>query len=277
MREFRKKQKRLYNLMKAIIIVGAAAIFVYIGAKPYVEDISNTAAMICNYVCDALVILIMVVLFTYFSKYGKSDSFLTSIENELSDTGYYLTSRTEKETVSYTNVMLEDFKNCGYTINSNVEINEFEFDFKAEKKKEFFYCISLDDVDRNDVLAYLDCVIYDITVKNLKRKGNAVLCFITDKAEDDAIALSKMITPLGKKEQIKIAIAICEVSSGRVYFLGNVKTKCQQLTANFVMNCEVPIKEQYIGKERLPFQDELEEKMKSFNIKDFKAGTFNAH
>lgn len=277
MREFRKKQKRLYNLMKAIIIVGAAAIFVYIGAKPYVEDISNTAAMICNYVCDALVILIMVVLFMYFSKYGKSDSFLTSIENELSDTGYYFTSRTEKETVSYTNAMLEDFKNCGYMLNSNVEINEFEFDFKAEKKKEFFYCISLDDADRNDVLAYLDCVIYDITVKNLKRKGNAVLCFITDKAEDDAIALSKMITPLGKKEQIKIAVAICEVSSGRVYFLGNVKTKCQQLTANFVMNCDVPIKEQYIGKERLPFQDELEEKMKSFNIKDFKAGTFNAH
>ncbi len=277
MREFRKKQKRLYNLMKAIIIVGAAAIFVYIGAKPYVEDVSNTAAMICNYVCDALVIIIMVVLFTYFSKYGKSDSFLTSIENELSDTGYYLTSRTEKETVSYTNAMLEDFKNCGYMLNSNVEINEFEFDFKAEKKKEFFYCISLDDVDRNDVLAYLDCVIYDITVKNLKRKGNAVLCFITDKAEDDAIALSKMITPLGKKEQIKIAVAICEVPSGRVYFLGNVKTKCQQLIANFVMNCDVPIKEQYIGKERLPFQDELEEKMKSFNIKDFKAGTFNAH
>lgn len=277
MREFRKKQKRLYNFMKAIIIVGAAAIFVYIGAKPYVEDVSNTAAMICNYVCDALVILIMVVLFTYFSKYGKSDSFLTSIENELSDTGYYLTSRTEKETVSYTNAMLEDFKNCGYMLNSNVEINEFEFDFKAEKKKEFFYCISLDNADRNDVLAYLDCVIYDITVKNLKRKGNAVLCFITDKAEDDAIALSKMITPLGKKEQIKIAVAICEVSSGRVYFLGNVKTKCQQLTANFVMNCDVPIKEQYIGKERLPFQDELEEKMKSFNIKDFKAGTFNAH
>lgn len=277
MREFRKKQKRLYNLMKAIIIVGAAAIFVYIGAKPYVEDVSNTAAMICNYVCDALVIVIMVVLFTYFSKYGKSDSFLTSIENELSDMGYYLTSRTEKESVSYTNAMLEDFKSCGYILNSNIEINEFEFDFKAEKKKEFFYCISLDDVDRNDVLAYLDCVIYDITVKNLKRKGNAVLCFITDKAEDDAIALSKMITPLGKKEQIKIAIAICEVSSGRVYFLGNVKTKCQQLTANFVMNCDVPIKEQYIGKERLPFQDELEEKMKSFNIKDFKAGTFNAH
>lgn len=277
MREFRKKQKRLYNLMKAIIIVGAAAIFVYIGAKPYVEDVSNTAAMICNYVCDALVIIIMVVLFTYFSKYGKSDSFLTSIENELSDTGYYLTSRTEKETVSYTNAMLEDFKSCGYMLNSNIEINEFEFDFKAEKKKEFFYCVSLDDVDRNDVLAYLDCVIYDITVKNLKRKGNAVLCFITDKTENDAIALSKMITPLGKKEQIKIAVAICEVSSGRVYFLGNVKTKCQQLIANFVMNCDVPIKEQYIGKERLPFQDELEEKMKSFNIKDFKAGTFNAH
>lgn len=276
MREFRKKQKRLYKLMKAVVIIGAAVIFVYIGAKPYVENLNNTAALICNYVCDALVVIILAVLFMYFSKYGKSDSFLTSIENELSDTGYYFTSRTEKEISLYTEAIFKDLKECGYLLNSNIEINEFEFDFKAEKKKEFFYCTSIGNVERNDVLAYLDSVIYDITVKNLKRKGNAVLCFVTDKAEEDAIALSKMITPLGKKEQIKIAIAICEITTGRVYFLGNVKTKCQQLIANFVMNCDVPVKEQYIGKERLPFQDELEEKMKSFNIKDFKAGIFNA-
>ncbi|MDE6155531.1 MAG: hypothetical protein K2F67_03740, partial [Eubacterium sp.] len=77
--------------------------------------------------------------------------------------------------------------------------------------------------------------------------------------------------------KINIALAICELSSRRVYFLGTEKTKCQQLISNYVMNCDLPIKEQYIGKERLPFQNELEEKMKSFNIKDFKNGNFTAH
>lgn len=85
------------------------------------------------------------------------------------------------------------------------------------------------------------------------------------------------MTFLGKKEQLKIALAVCEMSTGRVYFLGNVKTKCQQMIANFAMNCDVPINDKYIGKERLSFQDELEEKMKSFNIKDFRAGKFSAH
>lgn len=277
MREFRRKQKRLFNLMKAVVIFCAVFIFIYIGAKPYIADISNTAALVCSYICDALVIAALVILFLYYSKYGKSDSFLTSVENELSDTGYYLTSRSEKEQNAYADAVYEDLKQNGYSLNKNIEINEFEFDFKAEKRKEFFYCACIDNLDKNDILAYLDSVIYDITVKNIKRKGDAVICFITDKAQEDAIALSKMVTPLGKKEQLKIALAICELSSGRVYFLGNVNTKGQQMTVNFVMNCDLPIKEQYIGNERLKFQDELEEKMKSFNIKDFKTGNFYAH
>jgi hypothetical protein len=43
------------------------------------------------------------------------------------------------------------------------------------------------------------------------------------------------------------------------------------------MNCEVPIDDKYKGESRLPFQDDLEEHMKSFNLKDFKDGTFYAH
>lgn len=277
MREFRKKQKRLFSILKTLVIFSAVFIIVFIGAKPYIANVSEIAASVCSYACDIMAVAVIVILFLYSSKYGKSDSFLKSVENELSDTGYYLTSRTEKNIKAYADAMFNDLKNCGYSTNSNIEINEFDFDFKAEKRKEFFYCASIENVDRNDILAYIDTVIFDITVKSLKRKGDAVICFITDKANDDAIALSKMITPLGKKEQIKIAVAICELSSGRVYFLGNENTKCQQLIANFVMNCELPIKEQYIGKERLPFQNELEEKMKSFNINDFKNGNFTAH
>lgn len=277
MREFRIKQKKLYTFMKIFIIFGAVFIVAYIGVQPYVAKLSNIAAIVCGYICDFLVVANMSILFLYFSKYGKSDSFLTAVENELSDTGYYLTSREENVQKAYVQIMCDDLKQCGYSVNQNIEVNEFDFDFQAAKKKEFFYCVSVDSIDKNDILAYLDSVIYDITVRNIKRKGDCVLCFVTDTAQENAIALSKMITPLGKKEQIKIAIAIAELSTGRVYFLGNVKTKCQQMIANFVMNCEVPIKEQYIGKERLPFQDELEEHMKSFNIKDFKAGNFYAH
>lgn len=277
MREFRKKQRQLYNLMKISVIVAAVLLFAFIGAKPYIEEASSIAATVCSYVCDFAVIGVLVILFTYYSKYGKTDSFLTSVENELSDTGYYLTSREEREVDAYTDVMYEDLKNCGYSMSKNIEVNELEFDFRAYKNKEFFYCVSISEIDRNDVLAYLDSAIYDITVQNLKRKGSGVLCFVTDTAQESAIAMSKMITFLGKKEQLKIALAVCEMSTGRVYFLGNVKTKCQQMIANYAMNCDIPIHDKYIGKERLPFQEELEERMKSFNIKDFRAGKFSAH
>ncbi len=277
MRKFRKKQKRFYNLLKASVIISAVFMFTYIGVQPYVAKFSSIAAVICNYICDFLVIGIMVIVFLYYTRYGKCDSFLTSVENEISDAGYYLTSRTENEQSSYINSMYDDMRECGYLMSKNVEINEFDFDFKAIKKKEFFYACTVDNVDKNDVLAYLDAVIYDITVQNIFRKGSAVLCFVTDTAQENAVALSKMVTALGKEEQLKVAISICELSTGRVYFLGNVKTKCQQMIVNFVMNCELPIKEQYIGRERMPFQDELEERMKAFNLKDFRAGNFTAH
>ena len=277
MREFRKKQKRFYNLLKSVVIIGAVFMFTYIGIQPYVVKLSSLAAVICNYICDFLVIGIMVIVFLYYTKYGKCDSFLTSVENEISDAGYYLSSRTEDEQSSYISSMYNDLRECGYLMGKNIEINEFLFDFRALKKKEFFYACAVDSVDKNDVLAYLDAVIYDLTVQNIFRRGSAVLCFVTDTAQESAVSLSKMVTALGKKEQLKVAISICELSTGRVYFLGNVKTKCQQMITNFVMNCELPIKEEYIGREKLPFQGELEEKMKAFNLKDFRAGNFTAH
>lgn len=277
MREFRKKQKRLYNAMKAMVIIAAVLLFSYIGAEPYIRAASSIAATVCSYVCDFSVIAVLVLLFTYYSKYSKTDAFLTSIENEIEDTGYYFTSRTETEIKEYSNAVRDDLKKCGYSVNENFEVNELDFDFCAYKSREFFYGVCVNNIDRNDVLAYLDSAIYDITVQNLKRKGSGVICFFTDNAEDSAVAMSKMMTYLGKKNQIKIALAICETDSKRVYFLGNVKTKCQQMIANFAMNCDVPLKEQFVGKEKLPFQQELEEKMKSFNLKDFKNGNFTVH
>ncbi len=277
MRKFRKKQKSLYGKMKILIIFSAIFIFIFIGAKPYLMDFNTTLALVLNYVCDFLVIAVMCVVFIYYSKYSKSDSFLNVIEHEISDAGYYFTSRTEKEISSYIDVVCDDLKSTNFSVDRNIEIDELDFDARAMKKREFFYIFATENPDKNDVLAYLDSVITDITIHNLKRRGDAVLCFVCNKADDSAVALSKMITPLGKKEQIKIAVAIAELSTGRVYFLGNMQTKCQQLIANYVMNCEVPVKDKYIGKERLSFQDELEERMKDFNIKDFKDGNFYAH
>lgn len=277
MNEIRKKQKKLYKIMKALVIFGAAFIFIFIGLQPTIKAYNQLLATVLMYVCDAVVVAVLVFLFSYYSKYGKCDNIMTAIENEINDNGYYLTSRKERENNSYIDAVYHDLKNCGYSMNKDVEIADFEFSFKAMKKKEYFYCADVDGLDKNDVLAYLDTVITDVTVNSLKRKGNGVLCLITDMAEDDAISLSKMITPLGKKEQLKIAIAICELSTGRVYFLGYTETKCQQMIANFVMNCDVPIKEQYICRDKLPFQLDLAEKVKELTLKDIKSDYFSVH
>ena len=277
MKEFRKKQKRLFQIMKALIIFGVIFIFIFIGAQPYIEKLSSVADMVCRYLCDFLIVANLGVLFFYFSKYGKSDKFLESVEYELSDYGSYITLREEKEEKAFIKAMQNDFSKSGYAVNSDIEIDEFDFSFVASTKKDFFYAAEIESLSRNDILAYIDVVINDITVHNLKRKGNAVLCLVTDKAEEEAIAISKMITPLGKKEQIKIALSIVEPQTGKCYFLGNVSTKCQQVIANYVLNCNIPIPKENIGDKRLPFQDELEEHMKDFDIKSFKNGTFYAH
>ncbi len=278
MREFRKKQAKMKKIMNALIIFSAVVLFIYIGAKPILADnFGSTVNLICSYFCDGLVIACMVVLFCYFSKYSKSDKFLERIEYELSDVGYYYTAREENDIIDYTKAVVDDLRQSGFTVNEKVEIDDFEFSARGMKKNEFFYIVSDDTIDKNDIIAYLDSAIYDITAVNIKRKGNGVILFVAENVEEDAISLSKMITPLGNKEQIKFAVAIVNVSDKKCYFLGNKPTKCQQMIANYAMNCEVPIKEQYIGQERLKFQDELEEHMKSFSIKDYKNGTFYAH
>lgn len=277
MREFRKKQKRLNKIMQALIIIGAVFIFIYIGAKPMLDNLSSIASLVCSYICDFLVIANMAVMFTYYNKYGKSDSFLERTEHEIDDYGFYYTARQESDEVSFLNAILADFKTDGFKISKNVESDELDFNFTAFKKKEFFYAAQIESVSREDIIAYVDSVITDITVHNLKRSGNAVICFVTDKAEDGAVALSKMITPLGKKEQIKIALSIVEPTSKKCFFLGNMPTKCQQMIIQYVMGASLPLDNHLKGERRLPFQDELEIHMQSFDIKEFKNGTFYAH
>lgn len=274
MKKFRKKQRILYKIMKALVIFTAVFIFAYIGAYPYVMEYSKNLAVGINYFCDIDVVICLTIIFVYYSKYGKSDYFLSSIEDEINDAGYYFTSRESVGCDDYVDEMFNDLTSNKYSASKNVNCNDFSFDIRAYKKHDYFYAVAIDDLDKNDVLAYLDEAINDITVKNLKRKGNAVLCFVTNRAGDDAIALSKMITPIGRKMQLKIALAIVEPQSKKVYFQGIKDTRCKKLIANYVMNCDIPIKEKYICKDKLQFQFDIENKMESFNIKDFKNGNF---
>lgn len=278
MKEFRLKQKRLKKIMNIFCIITAVFMFVYIGVEPFLPDIIGSVGTLCvGYAADVLVVVSVVLLFVYFSKYSKSDSFLEYIEYELSDCGCYFTSRQETSQKDYLTAVLDDLKSNGFNIETNVEIDGFTFDVRAIKGKELFYIVCDDEIDKNDVIAYQQSAIYDITAVNVKRKANAVMLYICDNADDGAVSLSKAITPLGKKEQIKIANSIVELSSKRCYFLGNKPTKCQQMIANYVMNCALPIKDKFKLNEKLPFQYELEEHMKDFNIKDFNNGTFFAH
>lgn len=278
MREFRKKQKKMKKIMNILLTITIAYILIYYFIQPTLTAAVGTGVtMVVLYIMYGFVLACMVVLFQYTNTYSKCDKFLESVENELSDTGYYYTSRTEKTAEEYSNAVEDDLKEHGYSLSFNETIDEFEFDCVARKKKEYFYIINIDELEKSDIVAYLDSAIYDVTAVNISRKGDGVLMFVCDKADEGAISVSKMITPLGKKEQIKFAIAIVELSSSRVYFLGNQPTKCQQMIANYAMNCEVPIKDEFKGTERMQFQDDLEEHMKDFNLKDFKNGAFFAH
>lgn len=278
MREFRKKQKKLKKTMNTLLIVTVVYILVYYFIQPTLTKAVGTGVtMVVLYIMYGLVLACMVVLFQYTNTYSKCDKFLESVENELSDTGYYFTSRKEKTVDEYSKAVEDDLKEHGYSLSFNETIDDFEFDCIARKKKEYFYIINIDELEKSDIIAYLDSAVYDVTAVNISRKGDGVLMFVCNTADEDALSISKMITPLGKKEQIKFAIAIVELETSRVYFLGNQVTKCQQMIANYAMNCEVPIKDEYKGKERMPFQDDLEEHMKDFNLKDFKNGTFYAH
>ncbi len=278
MREFRKKQKKLKKIMNTVVIVTAVYLFVYIGVEPIMaKSLGSVVTMIAAYLSDFLVVACMAILFLYFSKYGKSDKFLESVEDELSDIGYYYTARKEKNIDSYCNAVIENLRLNAFSVDEKVVIDDFEFTARATKGKSVIYILKESEIDKNDLIAYQESAIYDVTSVNVKRKADVVMLYICDNADDGAISLSKMITPLGRKEQIKIANAVVELSTSRCYFLGNKATKCQQLIANYAMNVEVPIADEFKGKEQLPFQTELEEHMKEFNIKDFKNGTFYAH
>ena len=277
MREFRRKQRQLKRIMNIVVIITAILLLVLIGTEnALIENAGKSVALALHYTSEILVVASLGIVLYYYSKYGKTDTFLTNVEFELSDVGYYKTKRSENTVDDYYKAVREDLIGGAFSISENLELTEMDFALRGTKRGELFYIVNIDELDKNDVIAHLDSVVYDITAVLMKRAGNAVLLFVCDKADDEAIALSKSITTMGKKDKIKIAMAIAEVSTGRVYFLGNNPTKCQQMIATYAMNTEVPIEDSLKG-ERLPFQDELEEHMKNFDLNEYRRGNFFSH
>lgn len=277
MKEIRKKQKKMFTAMKIIVAVTLIYIVVYIGVQPYIAALGGTAAVLFSYLSDGLILASLVIALVYYSKYGKTNAFLNRIEHEIKDCGYYKTDGLPSDPEKYMESLFEKLKSNGYAVDSNVEYDGLEFSYTAFKRKEFFYVCGVDDLSKDDVLAYLDCAVNDLTVRRLKRAGNCLLVFVTDKAQDGAVALSKMVCTFGKKEQLKIALAIVEPENEKCYFLGNMQTKTQQMAAQYLMNCSVPIPEKLKHNEILPFQKELEKHMEDFTVKLYLDGSFYAH
>ena len=142
MRSVRKKQKNFYKFLKGLVIFSVIFIFVYIGAEPYVKAYSANLAVGVNYACDILVLANLVVIFLYYSKYGKVESFLKDIENELEDAGYYISSREKENINDRCDTICKDLENNGYKISKNFDVKDFSFNVRALKGKNYFYIIT---------------------------------------------------------------------------------------------------------------------------------------
>lgn len=277
MRKFRRKQKITRLIRNVIVIATAILLFFLIGFEGAIYDSgAHTLALGLHYAGEVLVVVSLVLVLYYSSKYAKSDTFLTNVEYELSDCGYYRSKRMESSVDAMCRAIRDDLIENAYSVSENLELTELDFALRATKRNEFMYVVTTNALDKNDIIAHLDSVVYDLTAALMRRAGNAVLVFVCDKADDEAIALSKSITVLGRKDKLRIALAIAEVSTGRVYFLGNNPTKTQQMVAEYVMKTELPIVDSLKG-ERLPYQDALEEHMKDFDLNEYRKGTFFSH
>ena len=113
---------------------------------------------------------------------------------------------------------------------------------------------------KSDVIAYTDAAVNYITSQLMKRSCEGVVLFIGDSVDEKALPLSKQFTKLvtGRHSCVTVHPAILELNSKKVYFLGNDISRAQKMVVHYVMNCDFPIKEQYIGKEKLAFQREFD-------------------
>ncbi|MCR5206965.1 MAG: hypothetical protein K6C14_00625, partial [Eubacterium sp.] len=108
MNDFIKKQKRFKRIRDIMLILTALIILTYIGAEPYLPELGLYQPMLF-----ALVLISLSLLLIYESGYAKAASFLEKINYEITDSGCYLTARTESDTDSYLSAVKTDLINDG--------------------------------------------------------------------------------------------------------------------------------------------------------------------
>ncbi len=257
-----KKQQRFKKIRNAFVILTAALVLIYIGIEPYFQKrVGNTT--VYELILFAVCLAVLVLVFVYNSKYGKLEERYEDLRLKCEDAGYYFTSREEKDIPSFLGTVEADLRYMGYKTEKDITVSDLPAELSAYKKNEFFYAVSTDRLERSDIIAYVDAVMNDVTVVNLKRKGECVILFVCNEGDGEALKLSKDIYRVSTSRNSRVVFtpAIAELETGRVYFPGNRISRAQKMIVNFVMNCDFPIKEEYIGKEKLSFQLEAEKEL----------------
>lgn len=250
------------KLTRVLLIAMVVFILVFIGIEPaLIRHYGNISYF--HIALYFIVLLALSALLFYESKYKKIENCHEKMQYVLSDAGYYYTARSEKEPKAFADAIIQDATECGYRVSYHKEAAELEFYAVLQHKKDLMYLVTLEETDKNDMLAYLDSALHDISAVQLQRTGNAVVLFICNHAAEEAVALSKKRTDIqtARHAWLHLAYAICEVPESKVYFLGNKADRCRWLITHFAMHCEVPVPKSYMASQLLPFQEKLTDEL----------------
>ena len=271
MKKFSHQLQLLKLVRNAFIGIDAVMIVAYIAFEATINNRLQNPIVYQIILFVSLLITVVYLLF-YEWRYGDAERYLKDAQCQISDAGYYYTARKQESPGGYANAVREDMASSGYRISDKVQCGDLSFEYTGTKPFEFFYAATFDTVGRKDIAAYMLAAADDLSRERLKQKGECVVLFVCNTAEKGAIAVSKQFTRLqfSRRKAITVYPIIVELSTRQVYFLGNKICRAQKMAVNYVLNCDLPLKPEYIGKEKLPFQNELAEKLASFDFKAFK-------
>ena len=121
--------------MNIVVIITAILLLVLIGTEnALIENAGKSVALALHYTSELLVIASLGIVLYYYSKYGKTDTFLTNVEFELSDVGYYKTKRSENTVDDYYKAVREDLIGGAFSISENLELTEMDFALRGTKR-----------------------------------------------------------------------------------------------------------------------------------------------
>lgn len=269
------KSTRMIQLLKlfrnVLIGIAIAMLISYISFGAAIEKRLNSPMLFQVLLFVVMVVTVLFVLF-YEWRYGDADRYLKDAHCQVSDAGYYLTARKQESPAGYVNAVKEDLAESGYRVSEQIRCGDVTFSYYCQKAYEYFYAATFDDVSGRVVEEYMNAALCDLTDTHFKRKGEGVVLFVGYHLDGSAIDISKDFErrQFGRRKTMTVYPVLVELSSRRVYFLGNKVCRAQKMAVNYVLNCELPLKPEYIGQEKLACQNALSKSLASFDIKRFR-------